>query len=127
MKSKNVENQVAEILKVLGSAFRIKLLYAIGAGEACVCHLEAILHKRQAYISQHLTVLRDAGILETRREGKYIFYRVVNDRVFQLMVTAAAIKGLSAGLLHSLSDFGVHTDCSCPTCEPDFSNETVSE
>ena len=72
MINKTTEIQIAEYLKVLGSPFRIQILFSIGSGEACVCHLEAILEKRQAYISQHLMVMRDAGILDTRRDGKYI-------------------------------------------------------
>lgn len=45
---------------------------AIGSSEACVCHLEAMPGYRQAVISQHLKALREAGVLGTRRGGKYI-------------------------------------------------------
>ena len=69
-------SQLSEIFHIIGQLNRVKILLVIGQEEACVCHLEGILQQRQAYISQHLMVLRDAGILETRREGKYIFYRV---------------------------------------------------
>lgn len=118
MKKGNAEKQIAKVLKVLGSPFRVKLLYSIGYGEACVCHLEALLKKRQSYISQHLMVLRDAGILNTRREGKYIFYRVADKSIFKLMENVAAIQKLPEDNLPKVSDLGTHADCPCPNCEP---------
>jgi DNA-binding transcriptional ArsR family regulator len=127
MKSSNVLKQITNILKVLGSAFRIKLLYCIGTGEACVCHLEAVMKKRQAYISQHLMVLRDAGILETRRDGKYIFYRVADESIFDLIESAAAIQGFPPEKLSQVTAFVSHADCSCPNCVPDFAKEIISE
>ena len=54
-------------------------------GEQCVCHLEAVLGCRQAYISQHLMVLREAGLVEDRRDGARIFYRVIKPEVFDLV------------------------------------------
>lgn len=117
MNLKKFEKQIAEILKVLGSPFRIKILYTIGEGEACVCHLEALLKKRQAYISQHLMVLRDAGLLTTRREGKYIFYRVADPALFDLLKVSAGMIGLEEEA--NLGVTGVQGDafCECPKCQ----------
>ncbi len=116
MKSGYIEKSIAEILKVLGSPFRVKLLYLIGHGESCVCHLEAILKKRQAYISQHLMVLRDAGILTTRREGKYIFYRVADENIFKLIESAALLLGVSREKLPK-TEPEQRDNCPCPKCE----------
>jgi DNA-binding transcriptional ArsR family regulator len=127
MKSGNIEKQIVNILKVLGSAFRIKLLYTIGTGEACVCHLEAVMKKRQAYISQHLMVLRDTGILETRRDGKYIFYRVANESIFDLIESAAAIQGIPPEELPQVTGSVPHANCTCPKCVPEFAKEIVPE
>lgn len=123
MKSKNYEKQIARLHKVLGSPFRIKLLFALGSGEACVCHLEAKLKKRQAYISQHLMALRDVGVLDTRREGKYIFYRVADERIFDLIRTAATLQGISLESLPNVSDPGAQINCPCPHCD----HEVVKE
>ena len=49
IKQGSTEKQVAGILKVLGSPFRIQVLYQIGKGEACVCHLEALLKYFSAF------------------------------------------------------------------------------
>jgi ArsR family transcriptional regulator len=118
MKLKNIGMQLAGIHKVLGSPFRIRLLYAIGSGEACVCHLETIMKKRQAYISQHLMVLRDAGLLLTRREGKYIYYRVPGEEVFELLEKTAEVGGINRDQLPVLSSRDVKLECVCPKCNP---------
>ena len=111
------ETQVADYLKILGSPFRIKILFSIGYGEACVCHLEAVLKKRQAYISQHLMVMRDAGILKTRREGKYIYYRVADNSIFDLIKSAAGILNISSDKLPELSTSSKQKNCECPNCQ----------
>lgn len=70
------DEKISRIFRAISTPARIRILMAIGKGEACVCHLEALLDLRQAYISQQLMEIRDAGLLETRREGRYIFYRL---------------------------------------------------
>ena len=117
MKSKKPEKQVANYLKVLGSPFRIQILFSIGSGEACVCHLEAMLKKRQAYISQHLMVMRDAGVLETRRDGKYIFYKVADPALFDLLKSASVILKMSPGSLPDPNDLSRQNNCECPNCQ----------
>ena len=126
MKNINIEKRIAAIHKVLSSPFRIRLLKTIGEEEVCVCHLESVMKKRQAYISQHLMVLRDAGILLTRREGKYIFYRVASEDVFQLVEWAAKIGGLRTSDLSQPIDNKNVVECVCPKCVPEqkpFLNE----
>lgn len=113
----NAENRIADYYKVLGSSFRIRLLLSIGLGEACVCHLEALLKKRQAYISQHLRVLRDAGILDTRREGKFIYYRVSNRRIFDLIQAATEILDIPADAIPELGTASKMSNCDCPSCQ----------
>lgn len=112
-----VENRIADLLKVLGSPFRILILFTIGYGEACVCHLETILKKRQAYISQHLMILRDAGILDTRRDGKYIYYHVADKKIFDLIQSTAEFMNISLTDLPELSESRKQKHCECPKCE----------
>lgn len=117
MIQKSTEKKIAGILKVLGSPFRIQILYHIGKREACVCHLEALLKKRQAYISQHLMVMRDAGILKTRRDGKYVFYRVADPKFFELIELTA--KTLNIQIDNKPQDTVSirHDNCDCPMCK----------
>ena len=119
MNSRQSARPIAEYLKVLGSPIRIQILFNIGYGEACVCHLEALLKKRQAYISQHLMVLRDAGILETRRDGKYIYYRVADKNLFDLFYSAADILNINKDGLPDPSKKADLSHCECPVCQAD--------
>ena len=127
MKKISTEKQIANLLKVLGAPFRIKLLHSIGYGEACVCHLEALLNKRQAYISQHLMVLRDAGILDTRRDGKYVFYRVADKSIFVLIETIAQMLDIPTDQIPTITEPGMHANCACPNCDPEFEPEYTSK
>jgi len=117
MTTRATEKQIAKTLKVLGSPFRIKILFSIGHGEACVCHLEVMLKKRQAYISQHLMVLRDTGFLETRRDGKYIYYRVADKSVFDLIESTARMLKIPREEILKLTKTTIHESCECPKCD----------
>ncbi len=117
MNNKKNEKKIADLLKVLGSSFRIRLLYALGDGEACVCHLETVLHTRQAHISQHLMVLRDAGLLNTRRDGKYVFYSVKDPTIFDLIeqVAKLVLEG-DEGVSFRAGQVKKVPGCPCPHC-----------
>ena len=123
MKSVKFENKASKILSVIGNPFRIKVLLTIGTGEACVCHLETILKKRQAFISQHLMALRTAGILETRREGKYIFYRLADPDTYTLIQTAGKLAGLADDQIPKMEDPNTSPKCCCPQCTGEQSNK----
>ena len=61
--------QLAEVFSLLGQPARLNILLAIGNGQVCVCHLESALGLRQAYISQQLMLLRNAGLIEVQSEA----------------------------------------------------------
>ena len=83
----------AQVLKILTHPTRIAILNILRDGEHCVCHLEAYLGLRQSYISQQLAVLREAGLIQDRRDGWNIFYRVINPRVFTVLDAVEAFTG----------------------------------
>ncbi len=116
MNTQLFEKKASNILSVLGNPFRIKLVLALGEQEACVCHLEALLKKRQAFISQHLMALRKAGILRTRRDGKFVYYRLLNPAVLDLIRDAARIAGIDPDKLLELENLGTLEQCVCPHC-----------
>ena len=72
-------------LKALAHPVRLQILEILRDGEACVCHLEAALGYRQAYLSQQLGVLRRAGLLAERKSGLFAYYRVANPDLFDLL------------------------------------------
>ncbi|MEW6241182.1 MAG: metalloregulator ArsR/SmtB family transcription factor [Chloroflexota bacterium] len=112
MKTMNQAQKISAMLEEIAHPARLAILLLIGNGEACVCHLEALLGKRQAYISQHLMALRDAGILLTRREGKFIFYRLRDPMLLKLIELAAKMENVD------ISDVPASTACTCPNCSP---------
>ena len=62
--------------QALGDNTRLRLLNLIGGQEVCVCYFVEILGGPQPKISRHLAYLRSAGIVEARREGKWMHYRI---------------------------------------------------
>jgi ArsR family transcriptional regulator len=113
-----ISEQIAVPLEAIASPQRVAILLAIGTGEACVCHLEASLGWRQAYISQHLMALRKANILEDRRAGRYIYYRLANASFLDLITAAAALGGLSLETISGFINTQVNPSCECPQCAP---------
>ncbi len=102
---------VSDLFQTIGPAARLQILLAIGEGEACVCHLEATFHWRQAYLSQHLMSLRKAGILLTSREGRNIHYRLANPALLGQIRQAAELQGVT------LPGLAPSPNCSCPNCK----------
>jgi ArsR family transcriptional regulator len=64
------------LFKALADRTRLRLVSLIGESEVCVCFLVAILKTSQPKISRHLAYLRRAGLVATRREGKWMHYRL---------------------------------------------------
>ncbi|MCU0488794.1 MAG: metalloregulator ArsR/SmtB family transcription factor [Anaerolineales bacterium] len=104
---------LSTLFQTLGVAPRLEILLAIGESEACVCHLEAILGYRQAFISQHLMALREADLLETRRNGRYIYYRLADRRLLNMLAQAGEMLG-EALITQPLA----MVSCECPNCAP---------
>ena len=112
----DLSEKIAAPLNAIASPQRIAILLAIGNGEACVCHLEAALGWRQAYISQHLMALRKANILTDRREGRFVFYRLKNASILDLITGAASQTGISAETVSRLINTQTNPSCECPHC-----------
>ena len=55
---------------------RLRLLYLMKDGEICVCYLQGVLQTNQPKISRHLAYLKRAGLVEARRDGKWMHYRL---------------------------------------------------
>lgn len=114
---KNTLTSISELLTVISAPARLEILLIIGAGEACVCHLEARLGYRQAYISQHLMALRQAGLLDSRREGKYVFYSLARPELMGLLEQAALVADVKLPVVKAVSP---EAQCACPNCAPEL-------
>ena len=94
---------------------RLAILEALRDDEACVCHLEARLGYRQAYLSQQLAALRAADLVRDRREGWNVYYRVAKPEVFTLLDIALVMVGGTADRKRFPERL---PDCPCPKCAP---------
>jgi len=113
--------RTAEIFKVLGHPVRLQIVQVLRQEEACVCHLEALLGQRQAYISQHLMKLRDAGLVVDRREGLNVFYSLAHKNTITALLDAAhstahKVEGRAVDFDDPRS--GLEVGCTCPKCQP---------
>ena len=109
----------AKLFKTLMHPARLEILDVLRGGEACVCHLEAALGYRQAYISQQLSVLREAGLVQDRRDGWNIFYRVVEPRAYDVIDAAqSCVGGAHISTRRKSTRATTLVNCSCPHCSP---------
>jgi ArsR family transcriptional regulator len=94
--------RMAAKFKALSDPVRLQLLSSIAShagGEACVCDVSAGVQVSQPTVSHHLKVLRDAGLLTSRREASWVYYAVVPEELAALSIllnsgaeTAAAVR-----------------------------------
>lgn len=116
MKPTRAEKLLSHLFQNLSPSPRIQIILAIGEGEACVCHLEAMLGLRQAYISQHLMSLREAKLVTPRREGRNIYYRLANPDLLNLIRQAGAVLSLTEDEIRASGPQQQVPDCPCPYC-----------
>lgn len=109
-----------DILKALAHPVRLQILDALRAGPECVCHLEALLGLRQAYVSQQLARLREAGLVTDQKDGLNVFYRVADLRVFDIIDEVSAVAKVPADdwPIPVTMQRQVVANCPCPKCEP---------
>lgn len=105
--------QSTRLFKVLAHPTRLRLLNALREREECVCHLTALLQARQAYVSQQLMFLRQAGLIDDRKDGSRVFYRVRDPRLFKVLDEMHALTGTD----DTVSEVQRPIACSCPRCE----------
>ncbi|MGQ9767292.1 MAG: ArsR/SmtB family transcription factor [Anaerolineae bacterium] len=87
--------------------------------EECVCHMEAILGLRQAHVSQHLSVLREAGLVDVRRDGWNVYYRVIRPEIFAVIDSATKILASAGGEQATTDPLARRPRaCNCPKCGP---------
>jgi ArsR family transcriptional regulator, arsenate/arsenite/antimonite-responsive transcriptional repressor len=72
------------LLKAMADPLRLQVLEALGGGERCVCELTSELGLAQSKLSFHLKVLREAGLIEARDEGRWVYYSLRTDAIEQL-------------------------------------------
>ncbi|WP_040550768.1 ArsR/SmtB family transcription factor [Pedosphaera parvula] len=67
---------LVKFFAALADPTRLRLLNMMAGGEVCVCHFQGVLQTNQPKISRHLAYLKKAGLVEARRDGKWMHYRL---------------------------------------------------
>lgn len=79
------------VFKALSNEHRIRILEALRDGELCACEIQVVLDAPQSTVASHLRELKDAGLVNTRRQGKWTYYRIGDTAVLQLLDIANAL------------------------------------
>jgi len=85
-------------------------------GEACVCHIQAMLGLRQANVSQHLMALREAGLVTSRKEGLHVYYQMRNRQVLNVLDGVEDIACAHNNGVRPTTDRKPRVRCNCPQC-----------
>ncbi len=96
----------ANLFQILSHPVRLQILDELRRRQACVCHLQAVTGRPQAYISQQLRILRDADLVVDEKDGQNVYYRLTNDLTRDLLNETMGPSGLPS-----------HPEgCTCPFC-----------
>jgi|LZCG01.1.fsa_nt_gb ArsR family transcriptional regulator len=85
------DSEIAEIGQALAHPIRVAILRLLADGERCACEIEPCFDLDQSGISRHLTVLRRAGLVASRRDGVRILHRLASPSVGQVLDLAERI------------------------------------
>lgn len=99
--------KLAEIFKALGDETRLDIVIMLKGKELCVCDIIDAFNLSQPAISHHLKILRQAGIINDTKEGKWVYYRI-NQNVFQVIKQ----------FVHEFEQHGDKQE-RCSSCDPD--------
>jgi ArsR family transcriptional regulator, arsenate/arsenite/antimonite-responsive transcriptional repressor len=67
---------ISQLFRALSDESRLRIVALLAHGELCVCHVEEALGLSQPTVSRHLGVLRTAGVVDSRRDGSWVYYRL---------------------------------------------------
>ncbi|RMD87687.1 MAG: ArsR family transcriptional regulator [Candidatus Dadabacteria bacterium] len=73
-KYRNNISAIAKLFKALGDENRLRVINVLRTGELCVCQITELLGLAPSTVSKHMSVLRDAGLVKSRKDGRWIYY-----------------------------------------------------
>ncbi len=88
--------ELETFFSALGDTTRLKILKLIAGEELCSCEVMAALELTQPTTSHHLGILDRAGLLSSRRKGKWVFYRIANSKLHALISRSFNLAGENA-------------------------------
>jgi ArsR family transcriptional regulator len=84
--------RAAQLFHALSDETRLGILDMLRGGERCVCDLQADLEAAQSRLSFHLRVLKEAGLVSDRRDGRWSYYRIAPDALAEVHDLAVAMQ-----------------------------------
>jgi ArsR family transcriptional regulator len=84
-----------DVFKALADPTRLKILECIKDGEKCICEVIPYTGKSQPNVSQHLKVLKIAGLVDERREGTRILLKASNKKIFDVIDSVKKMKSIN--------------------------------
>jgi ArsR family transcriptional regulator len=96
-------DKVLNILKALSDETRLRILKLLEQGELCVCDIVAALDMIQPKVSFHLGVLKEAGLIRDRKQGKWVHYSMDDSDMFKRFLILSILERISA---ESVTDDG---------------------
>ena len=108
---------LSRLFRALGDETRLRIVALLAHGELCVCHLEAALGLNQSNASRQLGILKASGIVDSRRDGTWVYYRIVaqdHDTVGR----ALAVLTKAFGAERALARDHARLVRSCGPCSP---------
>jgi ArsR family transcriptional regulator len=103
---KRTRQEASKLFHILSHQARLHILDELRKDEACVCHLQTVLGRPQAYVSQQLRVLRDAGLVVDERNGMLVYYHLADPEMERLLEDVLGPAGEPTRL----------AECPCPRC-----------
>ena len=111
----NAYKALSEYFKLISHPVRLKILEILREESACVCHINAILDLRQAYVSQQLAVLREGGLIDHHKDGWNVYYSISDTSVYTIIDLAWKTIDPEGEL--ERDDLSVPDTCDCPRCK----------
>jgi len=87
------------IAKALSDQNRVRALMMLSEGELCVCQLIEVLALAPSTVSKHMSILFQAGLVDARKQGRWIYYRLANDDASETV--HQAIRWIQSTLAHN--------------------------
>ena len=84
--------ELVTVFKALTDETRLKIIKLLEQGELCVCDIVAALDMQQSKVSFHLGVLKEAGFIQDRKQGKWTHYRIHDSDVFRRMLILTTLE-----------------------------------
>jgi len=81
-----------DVFKALADSTRLKILECVKNGEKCICEIIPCTGKSQPNVSQHMKILRAAGLIKERKEGTNIFIKITTKQIFNVIDSVKKLR-----------------------------------